>query len=414
MWKIAILNLLQLIPCITSTSVVCEDVYPHLSFGIGYDTDAKCNNFGGCWDASTLSCYFPKINGYQLITNKAKSTSSHLEGTLTLIEPSGALGPDFQSLGIEITTEQKDRLHVKIFPQSSKAWEIPDEVLPRSDSQYEKDDSDLTFFVPKSPPFELVVQRGKDVVFLLSKMIILQDQYLQVVLGSASDVQATYGYGESSRDQQAVKLGSKYTLWNTDFWAAGFDESLYGTHPLLIQVRKDGSAHGSFFMNSNAIEMSMYTSSDKGDAISIQSTGGIIDFYIFSGPTPADVIRQYQELVGKPALVPYWSLGFHNCRWGYANIGQVKEVVANYASANIPLETQWVDIDYMDSYKDFTVSFVLFCLSLGSCVVDLFPQATVIFRVLRNDANKSYCRALSHFPTLTCFLVFRSSFSPGA
>ena len=34
-------------------------------------------------------------------------------------------------------------------------------------------------------------------------------------------------------------------------------------------------------------------------------------------------------------------------RWGYENAEYIGEVVRNYSRANIPLETQWADIDYM-------------------------------------------------------------------
>lgn len=47
-------------------------------------------------------------------------------------------------------------------------------------------------------------------------------------------------------------------------------------------------------------------------------TGGSLDFYFIAGPTPVKVIEQYSEIVGKPALYPYWSYGFHLCRWGYS------------------------------------------------------------------------------------------------
>ena len=63
----------------------------------------------------------------------------------------------------------------------------------------------------------------------------------------------------------------------------------------------------------------------SGDGVESPTTleynviGGVFDFYFLAGSEndPADVARQYAQVVGTPAEVPYWSFGLHQCRYGY-------------------------------------------------------------------------------------------------
>jgi alpha-glucosidase (family GH31 glycosyl hydrolase) len=84
--------------------------------------------------------------------------------------------------------------------------------------------------------------------------------------------------------------------------------------------------------------------------------GGLVDLYFFMGPSPEAVIRQYHEVIGAPAMPPYWALGAQQGRWGYKDIAALREVVAGYRKAGIPLEALWLDIEYMSSrFKTLTL-----------------------------------------------------------
>ena len=73
---------------------------------------------------------------------------------------------------------------------------------------------------------------------------------------------------------------------------------MIGVHPFHINVEITNKApvnfHGQFLLNSNAMDIDL----QPFPSITYLTTGGIIDLYLFTGPTAADVIQQYWDVIG--------------------------------------------------------------------------------------------------------------------
>jgi lysosomal alpha-glucosidase len=69
--------------------------------------------------------------------------------------------------------------------------------------------------------------------------------------------------------------------------------------------------------------------------------------YVFTGPSPDDVVQQYTAVIGRPFMPPYWSLGFHLCRYNYNSIEKLKAVIARNRKLGIPyVSIQLVTMSY--------------------------------------------------------------------
>lgn len=182
--------------------------------------------------------------------------------------------------------------------------------------------------------------------------LVFEDQYLQIATSLADDANI-YGLGEvaaSSGIRRDTDKGTIATLWNTDA-GVPLDSGLYGSHPFYLATRDSpDSAHGVFLLNSHGMDVVL-----RPGVLEYRVLGGTLDFYILAGPTPYDVMTQYSEVVGKPAKMAAWTFGFHLCRWDgeWVSIDRMRKVVETMKEKNIPLETIWSDLDYMDRYRDF-------------------------------------------------------------
>lgn len=177
-----------------------------------------------------------------------------------------------------------------------------------------------------------------------------------------------------------------------DYGQPGVGANIYGVHPFYIAMDNNGNATGGFLLNSNAMNAIVGT-----ESVTYQTTGGIIDYWAFVGPDPESVVLQYHGLIGIPTLVPYWSLGWHQCRWGLHNTSMTQDVFDHYNNLQIPLDALWNDIDYLDNKADFTLDPVNFA-GLPSLINQLHADGKHYIPILDGgiaQASQSYTDGLA-------------------
>jgi alpha 1,3-glucosidase len=80
---------------------------------------------------------------------------------------------------------------------------------------------------------------------------------------------------------------------------------------------------------------------------------GILDLFIFLGPTPEIVFDQYTALTGKIPLPQLFAIAYHQCRWNYLSQDDVLDVQSKFDQADIPFDVIWLDIEYAQEHKYF-------------------------------------------------------------
>ncbi|EGR31770.1 hypothetical protein IMG5_102700 [Ichthyophthirius multifiliis] len=162
-----------------------------------------------------------------------------------------------------------------------------------------------------------------------------------------------FGLGE--RRSSFQYSSGKYTIWNAD--AARIDngtlgQQIYGAHPMYLRKEHEQNKfHVVFLRNSYGMEIDY----EQNQSLMYKVIGGNFDFKFFLGNNPEEVIKMYHQYVNGWILHPFWVQGFHQCRWGYNNSDQLQEVWNKFNQLQIPLDSLWTDIDYMNSFQDFTL-----------------------------------------------------------
>uniref|UniRef100_A0A8C9WKT5 Maltase n=1 Tax=Scleropages formosus TaxID=113540 RepID=A0A8C9WKT5_SCLFO len=331
------------------------DCYPD-----GGASPRKCLQRGCCWDPvdeiNIPWCFFSLNHNYE-VSSVQKPNDHRLEAVLKRRPAPTLFGGDIEQLSFQAEMQTQNRLRFKITDAERSRFEVPHEHVtspadpPGGALNYELELLHI--------PFGLRVFRASSKKLLFDTTVgplVFADQYLQ--LSAKLPSHNIYGLGEHVH--QNFRHDTNWKTWpifTRDSFPNGGTHNLYGHYPYFACLEDEsGASFGVFLMNSNAMEVTL----QPAPAVTYRTIGGVLDFYILLGDTPEAVVQEFLELVGRPVIPPYWSLGFQLSRWDYGNLTEVKKTVERNREIGLPYDVQYTDIDYMEDKKDFTYNAVNF------------------------------------------------------
>ena len=160
-----------------------------------------------------------------------------------------------------------------------------------------------------------------------------------------------FGLGEANRGIN--KRGYVYISDCTDDPNHTEDKrSLYGAHNFIVVSGRE--TFGLFFDYPSAMTFDIgYT---RMDTLQVSCADADLNLFVIEGDSPYDIVKQFRKIIGRSYIPPRYAFGFGQSRWGYKTKDDFRRVVDGYRENGVPLDMVYMDIDYMQGFKDFTLN----------------------------------------------------------
>ncbi|KAG6936043.1 maltase-glucoamylase, partial [Chelydra serpentina] len=259
-----------------------------------------CEAKGCIWCSTKVSnapwCSFPEDGpyGYSLSGQPQKTAKGWRLMLMKRNIMMSLFGNDISPVAMDVEFQTKDRLRFKIYDPNSQRFEVPLKI--ESPSTAAADTSyDIEFI--NDPSFQLkIIRKSTGTVLWDTSLgdLIFSKQYLQITTTVPST--SIYGFGEHEHPSFKHDMNFvNYGMFSRDQPPTTF-ANLYGVHPFYMCIESDSNTHGILLLNSNAQDITL----SPNPSLTFRTIGGILDFYVFLGPTPENVVQQYTEAIGRP------------------------------------------------------------------------------------------------------------------
>lgn len=159
-----------------------------------------------------------------------------------------------------------------------------------------------------------------------------------------------FGLGENHRGMN--KRGGIFEAFCTDDPKHTPDKkSLYGAHNFFIV---DGAENFGVFIDYPS-KVTFDFGFNHKDYIEISIEDKNVDVYIIKEASNKKIVKEFLTIIGESYVPPKWAFGFQQSRWSYEDSKAVEKIADKFLEHQIPCDAIYLDIDYMERFKDFTV-----------------------------------------------------------
>jgi len=270
-------------------------------------------------------------------------------------------------LTMRITALREDVLRVR----ASRTGALPEDaswaVLPeaRSASVPVAQDSDAKSAGFHTAALRVSMDRGSGLLTLVDREgnVLQQDSEPMRFEGDRFRIAKTmpadeHYFGLGDKTGAFDRREAAFQMWNTDAYA--WQEStdpLYKSIPFYLCYRA-GTSLG--VLIDNTWPSSFDFGKTAADEFQYRAENGPADMYLLYGPSAKEVLKTYAWLTGPTPLPPLWALGFQQSRYSYMSQERVLEVAGRLRADKIPADAVYLDIDYQEKNRPFTIDTTAF------------------------------------------------------
>lgn len=157
-----------------------------------------------------------------------------------------------------------------------------------------------------------------------------------------------YGFGEGFGPLD--KRGTSQRLWIQEAFSNTSPAS-YKQVPFYVS----GRGYGLFTHTSNAVSFNVGDVDHTALSVVVNDTD-MLDFYLFYGPEPKEILPRYTAVTGRPTVPPKWTFGLWMSRITYRTQEEVEEVAETLRAHRIPcdvihIDTGWFANEYVCDWE---------------------------------------------------------------